>query len=494
MMGTKLRTAQEQWLLKTLQRNTGCSYAQTYGFDGIDSIERYQERVPLVTYDQLSPWIERIQNGERDLLFHGRAFAFEITGGSTGGAKVIPYTRESLRDFHAAIYPWFEKTVAAYDLMGATAYWSISPALRLPERTQCGTPIGVSDAAYLGDEIAKAMAAHMAVPLWVGSLQEIKAWRIATLYGLIRAVDLAWISVWSPTFFLMLLEVLQKYASDLIHVLQYGAQIEGHTVEPDRVALQRLRHYLQSGDTALLWPQLKLISCWQDAMSEPYAQKLKQHFPMVSFEPKGLISTEGVVTIPNHEGMPLLSAQSGFYEFIDAQGAVRLPDSLEYQQVYEVVMTTSGGLYRYRTHDMVRYEGMQHALPILRFCGRKGAVCDLVGEKLSEAFVQQILKKIGTEVMLVAVASKKPHYRLVGRVQAPDKVLKQVESALLQNPQYAYARRIGQLGALEMLAVDHMLQRYMEYKRACGSRIGDIKVPILCTDQAWLEHLQKVQR
>ena len=61
---------------------------------------------------------------------------------------------------------------------------------------------------------------------------------------------------------------------------------------------------------------------------------------------------------------------------------------------YEVVMTTSGGLYRYRTGDCVVCEGFADKLPVLRFSGRRGLTCDIVGEKLHESFVLSCLKDV----------------------------------------------------------------------------------------------------
>ena len=482
---------QSSWLFNCLKNNETSYYGQLYGFNKIDTLQAYIERVPLIDYETIAPYIQRIAKGEKDLLFRGEPAAFEITGGSSGGGKLIPYTDESFLDFQRAVLPWFGLIAQRYGISGKAAYWSISPALNRSDKTESGMKIGVSDAAYLGEEAGSALESGMVVPSWVGALHDVKEWQLATLYWLVRCRELELVSVWSPTFLLMLLDVLDARHEEIKSLLIKGGKIAGHTVEPDSQAVKRLELYVQKKSTACLWPELKLISCWQDASSAHFSQRLRHRFPGVAFQPKGLISTEGVVTMPDAEDMPLLSADSGFYEFLDADGGVHLPQDLVQGEHYEVVMTTSAGLYRYKTGDVVKYEGVKNKLPILRFTGRNGNVSDMVGEKLTDAFVREAFD-LQSFMMLVADDNDYPHYVLVGDTEAVIEKVIEIETNLRQNPQYAYARTVGQLGDLEPVVVNNVMRLYIDYKTSSGSRVGDIKIPALQTDHEWLKIIKEV--
>ena len=121
---------QQYWLSQCLGRNEQTHYGRRYRFSSIDNPADYQRQVPLVTYDELGDWMRRTQQGEEDVLFMGRAIAFEQTGGSTGGSKLIPFSRESLADFREAILPWLADLVESYRIEDGSTYFAISPVCR----------------------------------------------------------------------------------------------------------------------------------------------------------------------------------------------------------------------------------------------------------------------------------------------------------------------------------------------------------------------------
>lgn len=481
-----LRNSQEEWLIECLKRNAMSHYGRYYRFEEINNIKMYQEHVPMVDYETIEPLIKRMAAGEADVLFQGVPATFEVTGGSTSGGKLIPYSEKIFKDFQSAILPWLYDISQRYGISGKAAYWSISPALRRATTTDGGIKIGVSDAEYLGDIASGTFNDSPVVPSWVGELYDVDKWQLATLYWLVQCRELELISVWSPTYLLMLMEVLEERSDELLDLFTKGGMIDEHVLYSDGNACERLRNYLVNKESATLWPQIKLISCWQDGSSRPFFERLKHRFPHASFQPKGLISTEGVVTMPNADGLPLLSPASGFYEFIDVNGDNYLAHELATDKIYEIILTTSGGLYRYRTGDMLQCEGYEKALPILRFVGRKGIVSDMVGEKLNEFFVRNALQSVGGFSMLIPDKRIDPHYILLSDLaNTPDKTI-EVETKLMENPQYAYARKIGQLGSLEPLIIKDAMLLYIEYKTNTGSRVGDIKIPSLNSDDEWL--------
>lgn len=481
-----LRKSQEEWLMECLKRNAMSRYGRDYRFEEINSIKMYQEYVPMVDYETIEPLIKQIATGEADVLFQGVPTAFEVTGGSAGGGKLIPYTEKSFEDFQSAILPWLFDISQRYGISGQASYWSISPALRRATATDGGIKIGVSDAEYLGDIATGTFNDSPVVPSWTGELYDVNKWQLVTLYWLIRCKELELISVWSPTFLLMLMEVLEERSDELLDLFSKGGMIDEHLLYPDGDAYERLQNYLVNKESVTLWQHIKLISCWQDGSSRPFFERLKHRFPHASFQPKGLISTEGVITMPNADGLPLLSPASGFYEFIDVNGDNYLAHELGTDKIYEIILTTSGGLYRYRTGDMLQCEGYENSLPILRFMGRKGIVSDMVGEKLNEVFVRNALQPIGSFSMLIPDKSNAPHYILLSDLPITTDKIIEVETKLMENPQYAYARKLGQLGSLESFVIKDAMLLYIEYKTNIGSRVGDIKIPSLNSDDEWL--------
>jgi len=293
-----------------------------------------------------------------------------------------------------------------------------------------------------------------------------------------------------------LLDAIDARADQLADLLAVGGTIAGNAVPADASALSRLRAYTEHQDTKILWPNLRLVSCWADAASLPYYEQLAVRLAHSQFEPKGLISTESVVTVPNGHGELQLSADHGFFEFLAGDGYCLLANALTKGSEYEVILTTAGGLYRYRTGDLVRCNGYNNGVPSLSFVGRGNLTSDLVGEKLTESFVVQCLHGIQGFRMLIPALDPEPHYVLVTDVTSETSCVAladQVEEQLRVNPQYAYARDIGQLGKLHVHRADNPLDSYTERTSQMQPRLGDIKVPALRPEPDWLQTFTSLQ-
>lgn len=479
---------QWQWLSACLHRNRRTEIGRHYNFARIDSPQTYRNNVPVVSYEDIADDIDRIAAGERDVLMAGRPVAFERTGGSSGGSKLMPYSAASLADFRGAISPWLRRHLEADRLQGS-AYWAVSPATRQPEVTAGGIAIGIQDSEYVDAELAPAMLERSAMPGWVGRLRRVSDWQLATAYWLVRRVDLSFISVWSPTFMLSLLDAIEARAEQVAALLTAGGTIAGNAVAADADALSRLRAYAEQRDTKILWPNLRLLSCWADAASRPFFAQLAARIAHSRFEPKGLISTESVVTVPDGRGRLLLAADHGFFEFMADDGRCLLANALCQGSEYEVIVTTAGGLYRYRTGDMVRCDADDDDVPSLSFLGRGNLTSDLVGEKLTESFVVQCLDGIPGFRMLIPALDPAPHYVLVAEpttAASCEELADRIEDRLRVNPQYTYARDIGQLGKLRVRFANAPLQSYIEHASPTQARLGDIKVPALRPEPDWM--------
>ena len=498
------RAVQAQRLQTILAHNQGCEYGRAHRFAAIADPATYARHVPIVRYDALRGSIERMAAGERDVLVSAPVVAFEETGGSSGGAKLVPYTGGALASFQRGLLPWLDDLYTGVPRLDrGRAYWSISPATRAPRHTAGGTPVGLpSDAAYLGEAVAESLLATLCVPPAAAKIADIETWRLYTLSHLLAADDLALISIWSPTFLQELLRCAQENGPQLVRCLVDGAphdaaavavaRLPGPRVSPARgdlildVLTQREPEWMR------LWPHLAVISCWDQAAAKPYAAALRRAFPGVRVQGKGLLATEGLVTIPFGDAtMPVLAIDSGFYEFVDAAGTARLASEVIVGDDYEVLLTNDSGFYRYALGDRVRVHGFVGAAPTLEFVGRTGGGSDLCGEKLTDDFVGEALLALDLRFAMLAPSATAPlgYVLLLDAAEASARDAPQlavrVDDALAANPQYAYARQLRQLAPVRSLRCDHPIARWLDLCRLRGQRLGDIKPVALCTVDGW---------
>lgn len=87
--------------IKTLSRilATKADTASLKEFNIGQSITNYtafRSNIPLQTYEDLAPYIQRIQQGEKDVLWPGKPLYFAKTSGTTSGSKYIPVTKASI--------------------------------------------------------------------------------------------------------------------------------------------------------------------------------------------------------------------------------------------------------------------------------------------------------------------------------------------------------------------------------------------------------------
>ena len=457
--------AQRAHLQRHLQRQADSRFGRARGLTGSENYAEFARRVPLADYDAFAPWIERIRRGESEVLTRGAVTHLVPTSGTTSGRKLIPFTAELQGEFNAAIGPWLVDLARRHPgVLGGAAYWSVSPALQPAAREESVVPIGFdSDAAYIGGARRRLVDAVLAVPAEVGRITALGPWRYATLLGWLRRRDLRFISIWNPWFLTLLFEALPEFWEDLLRDVAAGTCRHGAEFPPDSptrggAAPQRARaaelSRLEPRDAAGLWPELRLISCWGDAAAALALPEMRRHFPNVPVQMKGLLATEAFVSLP-FAGRHPLAVASHFFEFLDDAGRVHLAEDLRVAAEYEVVVTTGGGLWRYRLGDRVRVNGSVGRTPTVEFLGRAGNVSDLFGEKLSEAFVAQVLREmwvaVGAEPRPGRLAAERDAagWRYVLRVAGEPGAgwAEALERALRRNPQYATCRDLGQLHA-----------------------------------------------
>lgn len=459
------RRAQLGLLDNIIAANRDCAFGKAHDFGAIRTIADFRDRVPIRDDAWFAPQITATAADGAPRLTSAAPIAFERTGGSSGGAKLVAYNAALLEAFRSATLVWLDGLLTRFPaVMQGRFYATISPATRAPEVTASGLPIGLgSDAAYLGEALAGHFLALLAVPPQLGLIADPDEWRIATLAALIAAEDLTFVSLWSPTFLLALIDALPQVADAVAARLSPPARL-------------RLAAALAGSDidTARLWPMLACISCWTDGASAAFAQSLAARFPHAAIDPKGVLATEAPITLtdgPAARRVPALS--QCFTEFVAADGTEHLCDELAVGETYRAVITTPGGLYRYDMGDLFRCRAIDGAVPELEFVGRARLTSDLVGEKLEDSFVAGVLA--GLPAVLAPRRDAVGYEVLIDARHAGPVDLAAIERGLDANPQYAYARKIGQLAPLALRKINNLPGTMIASGIAAGRVMGDIK-------------------
>src|SRR5262245_36628207 len=392
--------SQRAVLRQLLRRNAHCAFGQAHAFSAIRSYEDCLRGVPLGSYESLEPWIERLGRGQPSGLTTEPALRLLPTSGSTGARKLIPFTASLQREFNAAVGPWIIDLCRQHPSVAlGPAYWSVSPAIAI-DLESLAVPIGFEDdSAYLGGLRSRFVEAALAVPSALRGVSDIEAARYVTLLCLLRQPTLGLVSVWHPSFLALLLDALPGFWSELISDVASGeCQRAAQLPEEVRRAIRgrpqphraRELRQLDPAQPCALWPRLRVVSCWADAQSAWPAASLATHLPGALIQPKGLLATEGVISIP-FLGLHPLAVSSHFLEFADDAGRVWRADQLKLGGIYRVILSTGGGLWRYQLGDLVEVDAFVERTPSVKFLGRGHGVSDVCGEKLAEAFVTRAI-------------------------------------------------------------------------------------------------------
>jgi hypothetical protein len=502
---TDPEATQRTLLRQLLERNAETRFGLTHGFAAIRSLEDFRERVPIQRPDALAGWVEAIRAGEPEVLTRDPVTRLVPTSGTTGPARLIPWTRGLQRQFGRAIGAWTHSLLAEDPpLMGGPAYWSISPAgPTAREAPGSAVPVSIDqDSAYLGRWLAPLVDTTLAVPGEVRRLGAVEAFRYATLLFLLHARELRLVSVWHPSFLALLLDALPVHRERLLADLAAGTFTPPGEVAPELAralgerlvpAPARARELAAHDflDATRLWPALRLVSCWQDARATDPARALAARLPGVRFQAKGLLATEAVVSLP-FAGRHPLAVTSHVFEFVDDADQAHWAHEVRPGGRYRLLVTTAGGLYRHDLGDRVEVTGRLGRTPTLRFLGRIGGVSDLCGEKLSDAFVQDALDALltGLEVRFAMLAPERgcdgrPGYVLfLESDRLPAQLVGRLEARLAENPHYAQARWLDQLAPLTVEPVRDAQRAYLQAPMHRG-RLGDIKPVALDAREGW---------
>ena len=358
------------------------------------------------------------------------------------------------------------------------------------------------------------------MPSEVRLIPDMESFRYVTAAFLLAREDLSLISIWNPTFLTALLDAAHAHAAELVRDIADGTlrppapldrgvarRLDARLrADPDRaaeVAAAFAAARVPSEANARIWPRLRAVSCWADAYAARYIPALAAALPQSAIAPKGLVATEALVTFPLRvAGGHVLAARSHYVEFEPESGGEPVPAWLaEPGRRYGIVVTTGGGLYRYRMHDLVEVTGRWHTVPVLRFLGKDGLVSDRFGEKVAESHVRRVLERLASSRGIVpawAMVACEDYagvhaYTLFidapGGERRSSGLAEDLEASLLEGFHYRYARRLGQLGPARVAVVREGSRRHLDESVRRGRRAGDVKPLALSVESGWSEPL-----
>lgn len=473
------RRTQERVLLKKIARDADSEFGRRHRFAGIRSYDDFVSRVPIQSYEDIRPYIDRVMQGDTRALLGSRqrVLMFAMTSGSTDKPKYVPVTPAFLHEYRRGWNAFGVK--ALLDHPSAFMHTILQVSSPMDEhRAASGVPCGSISGLLAATQKRLVRKYYVGSPL-TGRISDPEA-RYYTIMRLAVPSDVGWIVTASPATPLKLARSAQAHAERLIRDIHDGtltapAEVAGSVHEalagslhPDRVTARRLSELVETHGALLpkhYW-RLAFLANWTGGTLGLHLRDFPTFFGDVPVRDIGLLATEGRVSIPIQDGTPagVLDAGGSFFEFVDAAtgdvggGAVVRCHDVVPGREYRLLLTTSAGFYRYEIGDHVRVHGFEGEAPILEFLHRGSRVSSVTGEKLTEwqvtAAVEHACRAMRCTVTNFVLAPQwddPPFYRLyldVGPLDAAALALRVDEALARLNLEYGSKRKSQRLGGV----------------------------------------------
>ncbi|MBU0683349.1 MAG: GH3 auxin-responsive promoter family protein [Candidatus Omnitrophota bacterium] len=404
--------AQAKILRELLSRNRKTEYGLKHGFSSIKSADEYRNRVPLTNYESLRPLMDRITNGERNILTKDNPIFFSITSGTTGKPKLVPVTKYSQKKNSHVL------NLSAYYVCRDHPKITTGKILAIVSPETVGyTPGGIlfgAESGHAYKHLPPSIKSAYSLPYEVFEIDDYNS-RYYTILRIAMEHNVSIIATMTPSTIILLCRLIETVQDDLIEDIQNGTlkkslDIPPHirkaietSLRPNPKRSDELKKILKEKNVLLpkdFWPRLQVIECWKRGSMELYLDKFPKYFGNIPLRDFGYFSSEMRSSIPikdeNAEG--ILAITTNFYEFIPREDAgikkqrVLLCDQLELGQEYFVVLTTPGGLYRYNIDDLIRVNGFFNKTPLIEFVQKGVNVTSATGEKVYESQIVTAVK------------------------------------------------------------------------------------------------------
>ena len=362
---------QKSLLTKIFRRLEGCRIANDYALDRSVSIDEFRQFFPVTDYHFYKPYIEKILNGEQSVLFSGRPVCIAQTGGSTSDPKQFPLGKHLIRS-----YRQFNLDMAFCYMQDSGNYNILSDRLFLvvasPNSTLSDQAIPVGRATGVMAQIAPAILKRRYVPKMSVILNQEIGKKIA------ETIDQALLN----KDHVRMAAGLTPYLMATFNNLIIRTQQEGHDIQAINQIFPNMKVAFHGGTTFNLYSETmsRLTGGTIDHRNVYSAAEGPIAFQYTGSSP-GLVPALDAVFF---EFLPVMSLDHTDHETL-------LLDEIECNIPYYILITTQGGLLRYRIGDQVEFVSKNP--PLMRVLGRIEDQIDLSGEKMCVGEASDALSK-----------------------------------------------------------------------------------------------------
>ncbi|KVV14465.1 GH3 auxin-responsive promoter family protein [Flavobacterium sp. TMP13] len=358
---------QEELLLDLIRTSEHTVVGKQYEFSTIKSYQTFTERVPISTYEELQPLIERTRLGEQNVFWESPIKWFAKSSGTTNAkSKFIPVSNEALEDCH---YKGSKDLLCLYLNNNEDSQLFLGKSLRLGGSSQ----IYEDNNSHFGD-LSAILIENM--PMWAE-------------FSSTPSNKTSLMSEWESKIAAIISETRNENVTSFAGVPSWML-----------VLLNRVLESAGKDNLLDIWPNLEVYFHGGVNFS-PYREQYKKILPKKDFKYYEIYNaSEGFFAIQdlNNSSDLLLMLDYGiFYEFIPMdtfgtleQKAIRLAE-VELNKNYAIVITTNSGLWRYLIGDTVRFTSLDPYR--IRVTGRTKHHINVFGEELMVENTDQAIAK-----------------------------------------------------------------------------------------------------
>ncbi|KAF7007188.1 hypothetical protein CFC21_041289 [Triticum aestivum] len=428
-MTSNVDSVQERVLAEILSRNAATEYLTDCG--GPTDRATFRAKVPVVSYDALKPYIQRIANGDRSPIMSTHPVSDFLTSSGTSGGerKLIPSTAEEgrrrqlpfglLKAVMNLHFPGLDKGKGLYFLLvksetktlGGLTAWPMMTSIYKSEQFKDPLRDHTSPrAAVLCADTSQSMYAQMVC----GLCQRHDVLRVGAAFasGLLRVIRFLQLN-WEQ----LAADIEAGTLAPCVDDASVREAVAGILRRPDPELAQFVRGECCKGEWAgivpRIWPNTRYIDAIVTGAMAQYVPALEYYggrLPLVSssyassecyfginLQPLCKPDDVSYTIMPNmayFEFLPVDDATTG--EVVAPEGdAARLVDlaRVEAGREYEVVITTYAGLNRYRVGDVLRVAGYHSAAPRFTFVRRKNVLLSVESDKTDEVELQRAVER-----------------------------------------------------------------------------------------------------
>ncbi|MCB0521259.1 MAG: GH3 auxin-responsive promoter family protein [Lewinellaceae bacterium] len=469
---------QKEWLERLLLTARDTEWGKNFDFKSIKSYRQYASRIPIQDYEAFKPFIKRMMEGEKDVLWNGRVRYFSKSSGTTGDkSKFIPVSSQNLRYCHKG---------GSWDT--TALFYNERQDARLFEKKSL---------------------------LMGGSLNQFSPFP-KTIYGDVSAVMISQMPFFirpffTPDFETALMPDFEKKIERMAGLCSQEDVVMLGGVPTWTVVL--FRHILElTGKKNILevWPNLQGYIHGGVSFT-PYREQFKLFFPgqQVSYQ-EVYNASEGYFAIQNDFSTPdmLLLLDNGvYYEFIpmeewNKEQPRALPLSgVEIGKNYAMVISTNAGLWRYSLGDTVCFTSVSPYK--IRITGRTRQFVNAFGEEVMVENTDQALAKTcaatGAVVLEYSVApvyfkgsGKGGHEWLVEFEKMPDDLnlfSRQLDENLKKLNSDYEAKRFRSMAMAPLFLQAVPPGTFHKWLKMKGKYGGQHKVPRLSNDRKYMDDI-----